>query len=169
MPKLTTRQMIILGVMGVVILFAAYELFFAKGKKPVTIDAGKNITELNTFISEMTVAIGKDTPSPVDAYMIKRAEAGWARDPFYERNTYKDWAVTKDPAQAGGASAQKNQFNYTGYVALGNKQIAIINGIEYGVGDALDVEGYILKKIHPSKIIIFNKESRRFFDVLLQD
>ena len=161
--------MIILGVMGVVILFAAYELFFAKGKKPVTVDTGKNITELNTFISEMTAAIGKDTPSPVDAYMIKRAEEGWARDPFYERNTYKDWAVTKDPAQAGGASAQKNQFNYTGYVALGNKQIAIINGIEYGVGDALDVEGYILKKIHPSKIIIFNKESRRFFDVLLQD
>ena len=163
--------MIILGVMVLVILFAAYELFFAKGKKLVTIDAGKNITELNTFISEMTVAIGKDTPSPVDAYMIKRAEAGWARDPFYERKTYKDWAVTvtKEPAQAGGTPTQKNQFNYTGYVALGNKQIAIINGIEYGVGDALDVEGYILKKIHPSKIIIFNKESRRFFDVLLQD
>ncbi len=161
--------MIILGVMGVVILFAAYELFFAKGKKPVTVDTGKNITELNTFISEMTVAIGKDTPSPVDAYMIKRAEEGWARDPFYERKTYRDWAVAKEPAQAGGASIQKNQFNYTGYVALGNKQIAIINGIEYGVGDALDVEGYILKKIHPSKIIIFNKESRRFFDVLLQD
>jgi len=77
--------MIILGVMVLVILFAAYELFFAKGKKPVAIDPGKNITELNTFISEMTLAIGKDTPSPVDAYMIKRAEAGWARDPFYER------------------------------------------------------------------------------------
>jgi hypothetical protein len=161
--------MIILGVMGVVILFAAYELFFAKGKKPVTVDTGKNITELNTFISEMTIAIGKDTPSPVDAYMIKRAEAGWARDPFYERKTYQDWAVTKEPAQAAGAPTQKHQFNYTGYVALGNKQIAIINGIEYGVGDALDVEGYILNGIHPSKVIIFNKESRRSFDVPLQD
>jgi hypothetical protein len=166
--------MIILGVMGVAILFGTYELFFAKGKKPVTIDAGKNITELNTFISEMTAAIGKDTPSPVDAYMIKRAEAGWARDPFYERKTYKDWAVTvtKEPAQAagaGGAPTQKNQFNYTGYVALGNKQIAIINGIEYGVGDALDVEGYILKGIHPSRVVIFNKESKRYFDVPLQD
>ena len=161
--------MIILGVMGVVILFGTYELFFAKSKKPVTIDAGKNITELNTFISEMTLAIGKDTPSPVDAYMIKRAEAGWARDPFYERKTYKDWAVTKEPAQAGGASTQKTQFNYTGYVALDNKQIAIINGIEYGVGDALDAEGYILKEIHPAKVTIFNKESRRFFDIPLQD
>ena len=170
MPKLTTRQIIILGVAVIAVLYGGYDFFFAKSKKAAVVDTGKKIEELNTFITEMTVALGKDTPSPVDAHIIKRAEAGWAHDPFYDRKTEKAWAAVREPAQAGGTvAAPKSPFSYTGYVEAGKKKIAVINGHEYGAGDALDVEGYILRAINPARVTIYNRETRRTIDIPLQE
>jgi hypothetical protein len=170
MPKLTTRQIIILGVAVIAVLYGGYDFFFTKSKKAAVIDTGKKIEELNTFITEMTVALGKDTPSPVDAHIVRRAEAGWTRDPFYNRKTEKAWAVAKEQTQAGGtAAAPKGPFSYTGYVDAGKKKIAVINGHEYGAGDALDVEGYILRAINPARVTIYNRETRRTIDIPLQE
>jgi len=170
MPKLTTRQIIILGVTVIAVLYGGYDFFFAKSKKAAVVDTGKKIEELNLFITEMTVALGKDTPSPVDAHMIRRAEAGWARDPFYNRKTENTWAAAREPAQAGGTAAvPKSPFSYTGYVEAGRKTIAVINGHEYGAGDALEVEGYVVKAIHPARVTIYNKETRRTTDIPLQE
>ena len=170
MPKLTTRQIIILCVAVIAVLYGGYDFFFAKNKKTAAVDTGKKIEEMNTFMTEMTVALRKDTPSPVDAHMIRRAEAGWARDPFYDRKTEKAWAVAKEQAQAGGTAAvPKGPFSYTGYVEAGKKIIAVINGHEYGAGDALDVEGYVLNAIYPAWVTIFNRETRRTTDVPLQE
>ena len=170
MPKLTTRQIIILGVAVIAVLYGGYDFFFAKSKKAAVIDTGKKIEELNTFMTEMTIALGKDTPSPVDAHIIRRAEAGWAHDPFYNRKTEKAWAVAKGQAQTGGiAAAPKSPFSYTGYVEAGNKTIAVINGNGYGAGDALDVDGYVLKAIDPARVTIYNRETRRTIDIPLQE
>jgi len=35
--------------------------------------------------------------------------------------------------------------------------MAIINGWEYEAGQPLDVEGYLLKKVTPSRILIVNR------------
>jgi hypothetical protein len=107
--------------------------------------------------------------------MIKNAETPWRHDPFFERSSYREWLIPKEPvpvSTAGGASpspAQKGQFNYTGYVDMGNKKVAIINGSEHAVGDALDVEGFVLNGIYPSRILIYNKETKRTLDVSLQE
>ncbi len=172
MPKLTTRQIVILVIMVLAVLYGAYDLFSTGRKKPAPADTAKKTTDVSAFISEMTAALAKDTPTPVDAHMIKRAEAAWTKDPFYERKTYAEWGGAKEPAQAPGASAAgapKVQFHYTGFVDGGGKKIAVINGNEYGTGDALDVEGYELKSVTPSRISVYNRETRRTFDIPLQE
>ena len=171
MSKLTTRQIAILGVMVLVILYGAYDLLSAGRKKPAA-DPAKASANLSAFITEMTASVMKQSPSPVDAHMIKRAEAPWTKDPFYERKTYAEWAPAKEPAQGPGVStsgAPKAQFNYTGFVDGGGKRIAVINGNEYGTGDALDVEGYVLKAITPARISVYNRETRRTFEIPLQE
>src|SRR3990172_7639792 len=100
MPKLATRQLIILGIMLLAILYGAYELFSTGRKKPAVFDTAKTAVDLNTFISEITLAMTSEAPSPVDAYMIKRAETEWLRDPFYERKNDRGWALAKEAAQA---------------------------------------------------------------------
>lgn len=170
MPKLTTKQIILLGVTLLAVLYGAYDFLFTGRKSPVTANTA-NI-DMGTFISEMTVTLAKDTPSPVDAQMIKRAETSWPRDPFYERKSYRQLTAADEPPPAVVAatlSAEKGKFSYTGYVDMGRKKIAILNGSEYAVGDALDVSGYVLNDIYPDRIVIYHKETRRTLEIPLQE
>ena len=172
MSKLNTRQIVILGVMVLAILYGAYDLFSSGRGKPVSADPAKKTADASAFIGEMTAALAKDTPTPLEAHMIKRAEAAWTKDPFYERKTYAEWGAAKDAANAPGASmpgAPRVQFNYTGFVEGSGKRIAVINGNEYAAGDALDVEGYMLKAVTPTRISVYNRETRRTFDIPLQE
>ena len=175
MPKLTKRQIVILSVMLLTVLYGAYDFYSSSGKKPQLASAIGTSADLNAFISDFTAALSKDAPSPVDAYMISKAEKPWVRDPFLARSNYRDLLNAKEPAQGGvvagppAASSSKSQFNYTGYVEGGHKRIAIINGSEYAVGSTLDVEGFILNSIFPNRIVIYNKETKRTLDVPLQE
>jgi hypothetical protein len=172
MRKLNKRQIIILGVMLLAVLYGAYEFFSTGRKGQVVVDTAKKAVDLNAFIGDITSSLTKDSSSPVDAHMIKRAETPWLRDPFYERKSYRQLIVADKPAQAGGAatfSVEKSKFNYTGYLDMGSKKIAIVNGSEYAAGDALDVDGYVLNGIYPDRIVVHHRENRRTLDIPLQE
>lgn len=173
MRKLNKRQILILVVMLLAVLYGAYEFFSTGRKGRAVVNTAKKAADLNAFIGDITVSLTKDTPSPVDAYMIKRAEAGWFRDPFYEPKNDREEAIAKEAAHAqqvqAAATALKGQFNYTGYVDMGRKKIAVVNGNEYVTGDALDVDGYVLNGIYPTKIVIYNKVTRLTIDIPLQE
>ena len=173
MRKLNKRQILILGVMLLAVLYGAYEFFPTGRKGQAVVNTAKKAADLNAFIGDITLVLTKDTPSPVDAYMIKRAETGWLRDPFYEPKNVREEAIAKEAAQAQQvqtvATALKGQFIYTGYVDMGRKKIAIVNGNEYVTGDALDVDGYVLNGIYPTKIVVYNKVTRLTIDIPLQE
>jgi hypothetical protein len=175
MPKTNSRQIIIISVMLLAVLYGAYDFYSSSRKKAQPATAAGNSADLSAFIGDITVALSKDTPSPVDTYMIKKAETPWIRDPFFERSAYRDLLSAKEPVPGGAVagapspSAPKGQFNYMGYVDVGHKKIAVINGSEYTVGAALDIEGFVLNGIFPSKIVIYNKETKRTLDVPLQE
>jgi hypothetical protein len=173
MRKLNKRQILILGIMLLAVLYGAYEFFSTGRKGQAVVNTAKKAADLNTFIGDITVALTKDTPSPVDAYMIKRAEAEWLRNPFNEPKNAREEAIEKAAAHAQQAeeavTALKGKLNYTGYLDMGSKKIAIVNGSEYVTGDALDVGGYVLNGIYPTKIVIYNKVTRLTIDIPLQE
>jgi hypothetical protein len=172
MHNLNKRQILIFAVMLLAVLYGAYEFFSTERKGQAVVATAKKAADLNTFIGDITLTLTKDTASPVDAHMIKRAETPWLRDPFYERKSYRQLTVADKPVQAGGAatfSVEKSKFNYTGYLDMGSKKIAIVNGSEYAAGDALDVDGYVLNGIYPDRIVIYHRENRRTFDIPLQE
>ena len=147
MKKLTTRQIVILAVMLLAVLYAAYD-FLSKGRKSATaVDTGKKVEELGVLVKDITTILTKDTPSPAAAYMIRQAEALWPRDPFYEKIEAREATVTKEMALETALAAVKGKILYTGYLDTGRKKIAIINGNEYVSGDVLDVDGYVLKNM----------------------
>jgi hypothetical protein len=169
MPKLTTRQILILSVMLLAILYGAYEFFFAVPKKPTVVTA-KTEADLQAFIGNITATLTKDAPSPVVAHTIKQMEAEWLNDPFYEPKNDREETIAKEMAKVEALSADaKSRLSYTGYVDMGHKKIAVINGNEYIVGEALDVGGFVLHDIHPVKIIIFNKENRMTLEIPLKE
>ncbi len=168
MPKLTRQQIIIISITVLVALYGVYDFFIVKRTKSVSFDAGKKSTELETFTADVMANMTKGSLSTADAYAINRAETEWTRDPFYEKKSFRDWKMLKEP-KTGKDSKSEPGFNYSGYLSIDKKKMVIINGVEYKSGDNLEIEGYVLEKISPDKIVIVNKQSRLRFEVPLQE
>jgi hypothetical protein len=43
---------------------------------------------------------------------------------------------------------------YTGFLRMGDKRLAIINGMEYEVGEILEPGGFTIRSISPSRVVI---------------
>ena len=168
MPKLTRQQIIIISIMVVAILYGAYNFFIVPGTKSVSFDAGKKPVELEAFVADVTANMTKGSLSAADAYTINSAETAWKRDPFYEKKSFRDWRMLKEP-KADKDSKAEPIFNYSGYLKFDKKEMVIINGVEYEAGNNLEIEGYVLEKIAPDKVVIVNKKSRLRFEVPLQE
>jgi hypothetical protein len=154
MAKLDKRQMIILGVMAIVVCYAAFD-FLTPKKRSSAPDMAQKTAELSTFVTDLTAGLGKDTTKNLNALIFSRAEKEWAQDPFLDAKSYKGWSAAKAPVK--GAVAPKSEFVYGGYVGVGKKYVAVINGMEYKEGDALDVKGYVLKSASPTRVVIENR------------
>jgi hypothetical protein len=74
----------------------------------------------------------------------------------------------KREGNAGGKDASA-KIIYSGYVDSGKNKMAVINGFEYRIGEPLVIEGYVLKQITPSKILIFNKNTGNKEEIPLQE
>jgi hypothetical protein len=157
MDKLKKRQIIILSIAALFAVYAGYELLIASpaSKKVKT---NENNQEISTVVSDLRNDLMKNVEGGMDEYIITRAEANWKRNPFWDRSSssYKEWAATQGAAGSSGSAAK---IIYSGYVDAGKMKIAIIDGLEYRVGEQLEMEGYVLKRVTPSKVLIVNKNT----------
>jgi type II secretory pathway component PulC len=158
MAKPGKRQMIILGVMGIAVLYAAFD-FLAPKKRSSAPDRAQKTAELSTFVTDLAAGLGKDTTKNLNTLIFSRAEKEWAQDPFLDAKSYRAWSAARAPAkkEGAGAAAPKSEFVYSGYLDTGRKRMAIINGIEYSEGENLDVKGYALKSVSATKVVIENR------------
>ena len=156
MAKMGKRQMIILGVMAIVILYAAFA-YLAPQKKIPGVDMAQKTEELKTFVTDLTAGLGKDSSKNLGTLIFSRAEREWTQDPFLDSRAYKSWSQVKVTAKEAGAAAPKIEFVYSGYLEVDRKRMAIINGMEYREGEGLDTKGYVLKSVSPSNVVIENR------------
>jgi hypothetical protein len=180
MARLEKRQMIILGAMGIAVLYAAFD-FLAPKKNASAPGAAQKTAELGTFVTDLTAGLGKDKMQNLNTLIFSRAEKEWTQDPFLDAKSYKAWSAAKAPVKkvgteagtgavtkagtgaAAGAAAgagtamPKSEFIYSGYLGTERKRMAIINGIEYAEGESLDVKGYVLKSVSPTGVVIENR------------
>ena len=164
MDRLKKREIIILVIAALFILYAGYEYLIAgPASKKV-----KNSTEsvnVNTSITGITKDLGKDKITDFDAYVIRRMEADWGKNPFWKKDLYKEWGNREGVAKSGVLA----KIIYSGYVDTGKNKMAVINGLEYRIGEKLEIEGYVLKEITPLKVLIFNKNTGSKVEIPLQE
>lgn len=167
MIKLEKRQLLIWGVMGMVIMLAAFTLLVQKKKASVT-SAPHHTADLNAFVTNLSAGLPKDATKNLNLLIFSRAEKEWKQDPFLDAKSYRLWTKSREPAKAV-AAAPKSQFAYTGYVEVNKERIAIINGMEYREGENLDVNGFLLKSVSPVGVVIENRSTRTAQKVPLQE
>lgn len=173
MGKLGKREMIILGVMVIAILFAAFVYLVPKGKNPAAATTQKAMeqktAELNQFVAGLNAGLDKEWMKNVGALIFSRAERSWTQDPFLDSRSYKAWLKASAAAKAAPIAPPKIIFVYSGYIELGQKRMAVINGIEYLEGAALEIEGYVLKSVNSTRAVIENRKTGVTENVPLQD
>jgi hypothetical protein len=166
MANLKKREIIILVVAAVFLLYAGYEYLIAgPASKKVKAGASADSVTIDTFISGITSDLDKDKPSDFDTCVIRRVESDWVKNPFWKKDTYRAWA-NREGIASGSLLAK---IIYSGYVDSRKSKMAVINGSEYRVGEQLEIEGYVLKQITPSKVWIFNKNTGNKEEIPLQE
>lgn len=167
MGNIGKREKIILGIMALAVLYGLFILITGMtNKKKTGISPAAKTKEIESLAADATNAAGKDTLSAAETYAIARIESEWLHDPFYEKKAYNEMLRS---AKAGKVEV-KVTFTYTGYMEYAGRQIAIINGNEYGAGEALDAPGYVLRSISPTKVTIGNKADKSTkIEVEIQD
>jgi len=167
MANLKKREIIILAVAAVFVLYAGYEYLIAgPASKKVKISASADSVKVDTFTSGIIKDLGKDNIGDLDAYVIRRMETDWGKNPFWKKDLYKAWVNREGVAKGSGVLAK---IIYSGYVDSGKNKMAVINGFEYRIGEQLEIEGYVLKQITPSSVLIFNKNTGNKEEIPLQE
>jgi hypothetical protein len=160
------REKIILVIMALVVLYGAYELFFASaGKKeiPGKKEFVKTTNTVDELIKKVNNALNEVTVTDVERYIIASAEAKWANDPF----------LFIKPKRGGGVpgTGPEDQVNirYTGYIEMGDLRLAILNGMEYESGEEILPGGYILRVVKPDRVVVQNKADKREVTVMITE
>lgn len=144
------REKIIVVIMILTILYGVYEFFIApssKEPKPVSVSTEVKRGDVNKLMGDVSKVLKDDDSAIVDTYIVARAEEEWTADPFYTENI-----------SSGHTGEVK--LVYTGYLEIGKKKIAIINGVDYQIGDELEMTGYTIRSINPSRVVVVDKRGR---------
>ena len=148
---MSKREKIILIITGLTILYGGYIFLFTDSSETGRIDPEKKLKELNRFVSDVAKSLSRKDLSGKETYVLDRASARWAKDPFLEKvelspESRKDIEIE--------TSAIAKSFSYLGYLEMGNRKLAVINGMEYEIGEELGQAGYIVKGIFPTRVVI---------------
>ena len=62
------------------------------------------------------------------------------------------------------------KVTYTGFMKMGDKTFAIINGVEYAAGDSLEQGDYMVRSITPDQVVIVSsRDSKQRFVFPLEE
>jgi hypothetical protein len=167
MGNLKKRELIILGVMGIALLFGAYTFFAASGTKQKKTNPAALADDMAALLGNLNA--GKSTAGGPSDAIFAMAQKEWARDPFRESSAYKKRIRPKRRAIEKPEAGKKTEFVYTGYLEVGGKRMAIVNDIERHEGEPLEIRGHLLKSADDRKIIILNTATGVEQSVVLQD
>ena len=147
---MTPREKIIVGFAVLAVAYGAVELFLPKvGTTPIKLSQGSE--GLNAFITKVAT-VTKGGVGSTSAAILEKAELEWRQNPFLQ--------IRKPPPPPEPAAEVKSpdkgtaRLAYSGYLDMGGRRLAIINGLEYEAGDRIEPGGLTIKSILPNKVIM---------------
>jgi len=160
------REKIIVVLMVLVILYGGYDFFFASKSNIDIRSPEKNEELLDKFVTDVAVKLKKKDISEADKHIIARAKDEWTKDPFARMELPQESEVTQERIEA---SALTSNFTYSGYMEMGSQRLAVIDGMEYMVGEELESSGYIINNISPTQVVIGIKGTKQTIMLPVQE
>ena len=162
---MSKREKIILILMALTVVYGFYALFLETPTSTINIASSESkLDAFNKFISNVA-AMTKDGLSEIDSYIIEHIPAKWTKDPLL--NTKNEFKF--DEAGRVAEETQKLGITYSGFLQMGNKSLAIINGLEYEKGEKLRQSGYVVGAIYPTRVIILMRGGKQRISIQLRE
>jgi hypothetical protein len=150
---MTNREKVIVGLAALALGYGAMELLLPRAKV-APVSQPQSLEGLNVFITKVADATRVGT-AEAGAIVIQKAEAAWKQDPFLEIQKAK---AVKPPDKPTTETARLPNLVYNGFMELGSKRLAIINGQEYEAGDKLNPGGFTIKSILPTRVVLVSAQ-----------
>lgn len=165
---MSKREKIIVGLMVLAVLYGIYAIFFEakfaqKKKAPVRTGTAASV---DGFVAEITKNMVDMKQSESGQYVLNQAEAQWEKNPFLETEMIPQSELNlaaKETVDVGSL------FTYSGYLKMGKRGMAIINGLEYEVGEVIEDAGYMIRKITPTQVVIGMADNPEEFVLLIAE
>ncbi|MGE4291155.1 MAG: hypothetical protein AB7E32_02985 [Desulfovibrio sp.] len=145
-------EKILLAVLSVVLLWAGYILLLEDKPK----EAGPAVApeSYETVVAGLRTGLEKSLLTDLERYKISLAGQELGSGPFY--SSANQFYLAGSNAEGG---PDGEGLVYSGYLQAGNRSYAIINGIEYAVGDEIAVGGYRLSQISQGYVVLERRDS----------
>ena len=133
------------------VVYGVYTVFLSGPQEETAFKSGgdKELEALNSFITKVADKT-KNSLSKEQVYVLQKAQIEWKQDPLLQIKP----KISKEETEARKPLVLESKILYTGFLQMGNKRLAILNGLEYEIGDRLEARGLIVRNIHPNYVVI---------------
>ncbi|MCP3873008.1 MAG: hypothetical protein GY699_07625 [Desulfobacteraceae bacterium] len=134
-----TKILIVLSV-AAVISFTVYKYMGYDKKESISQTDAINLSSTDKFVEDQIKIMEKFGQHDADEMIIKKAVVNWSDDPFASPELMKQikGKVEKQKPTRIANTEKQDLLLYSGYVQVGEKMLAIINGMEYEKGDMVE-------------------------------
>lgn len=168
---ISQREKIILIAMILAVMYGLFEFLFSSSPDPDMVANQKKLEELKNSLSTSAIVISTAKLSDNQLYIIDNAAREWENNPF-KNNLSRDILPGEKVNSAQEGKDNKKgirELIYSGFLSMAKKRVAIINGLEYEVGDELETGGYIVNRIKPSEVLLKIKNQAKIISITLSE
>jgi hypothetical protein len=162
---MSKREKIIVFFAALSLVYGFYIFYIEAPSKKGAMGKSSKLESLNTFISHVA-ELTKESLSEIDSYIVEKAPKQWNKDPLLGSDSEFHFKAENTEADL---SDLKVNIKYAGYLKMGAKNLAILNGLEYEEGEELEKGGFIVRKIYPEKVIIIIKGKQKEIVIPLEE
>ncbi len=144
------REKIIVFFAILAVVYGGYELLSSPSSKKPPVKTDEKAKILSSSADNIKNELEKIVLQK-DIYIVRAASVPWSKDPFSDLPIESESVIQQNKI----VIETLKRLSYSGYMEIGNKIFAIINGMEYEAGEELPTHnGCVISDISPLQIII---------------
>jgi hypothetical protein len=158
MKTLSLREKVFVSLVAAAALFALISIMYPSRSTGSADRSKQRPAELSDFSSKLALQVARGGVSPFEAAAIKKATEPWKKDPFLKMKR-QDQVADNQPNKSRDAS-EAPELAYSGYLQMGKRILAIIDGLEYEVGERLtDRPTLTLQRITADRVVLLQTDT----------
>ncbi|MDD2604512.1 MAG: hypothetical protein RBR20_12560 [Desulfobacterales bacterium] len=165
------REKVLIALMVIALGYGAFELFVRPGASPPDTPAvSVSVDEAVKVSQTVSQSLAEAELRAEEKHILATAATPWTSNPFY------DWpharpsdTLAEEPEPTPELDQIRAATVYSGYLEMGRIRIAVINGLEYRVGETLVDGSFMVERITPASVTLMAAQSQQQIIIPYQD